>query len=175
MKVKQKQKSRLVLHLVIVYLVANVLLFLFDPYASSWHYGSHDPAPIEVMTPADSDMSISDITKILDSIDLAYGAREPTQLEQFWRTGEKLTQVVFLPSSIALIMKGFFGYMGPANSQQMAFTLSVKQRYNHLAQLAVNKGMEKDGFLFEEDLSLSKNNGRPFASLRTAENSVIAK
>ena len=166
MKVKQNQKSRFVMYLVIGYLVVNVLLFLFDPYSSRWHYGSHDPAPIEVMLPNDANMSLSDITKILDSIDLAYGAREPTQLEQLWLSGEKLTQIVFLPSSIALIMKGFLGYMGPANSQQMAFTLSVKQRYNHLAKLAVNKGMEKEGFLFEEEPSLSKKNGQPFASLR---------
>lgn len=166
MKIKQKPKSRFVLHLVIGYLIANVFLFLFDPYSSRWHYGSHDPALIEVILPDDSNMSLSEITKILDSIDLAYGAREPTQLEQVWQFGEKLTQVVFFPSSVALIMKGFIGYMGPANSQQMAFTLSVKQRYNHLAKLAVNKGMNKEGFLFEEEPSLSKKNGQPFASLR---------
>ncbi len=166
MKIKQNPKSRFVLHLVIGYLVANALLFLFDPYSSRWHYGSHDPAPIEVMLPNDYDMSISDITKILDSIDLAYGAREPTKLEQLWQSGEKLTQVVFFPSSIALIMKGFLGYMGPANSQQMAFTLSVKQRYNHLAKIAVNNGMKKEGFLFEEEPSLSKKNGQSFASIK---------
>jgi hypothetical protein len=174
MKIRQKLKSRFGF-LLVGYLVANVIIFLVDPYASRWHYGSHEPVPIEVMMPKDSEMSLSQITKILDSIDLAYSAREPTQLEQFRRTGEKVTQVVFLPSSIALIMKGFLGYMGPANSQQMAFTLSVKRRYNHLARLAIDKGLRKDGFLFQEDPSLSKNYGQSFISLRTDGNALTAK
>ena len=175
MKTKQKSKLRLFINLLIGYILVNVLLFLFDPYSSKWQYGSHDPTPIVVITPNDSDMSLSDITKILNSIDLAYGAREPSQLEKIWQSGEKLTAVIFFPSSIALIMKSFLGYMGPANSQQRAFTLSVKQRYNHLARLAIKKGMKSEGFLFEEEPSLSKKNAQPFASLRIAENSVIAK
>lgn len=159
-------KTRFGLRILAGYLAANLLLFFVDPYDSPWHYGSQDPAPIEVMAPTDSDLSLDQITRILDSIDLAYGAREPTETERLWRTGLQLTGVAFLPSSFALVMKGFLGYMGPANSRQRAFTVSVKRRYNHLATLAVNKGMRIDGFLFQEEPSLSKKNGEPFASLR---------
>lgn len=175
MQIKQAPKSRFGLRLVIGYLAANALLFLVDPYASRWHYGSQDPAPIEVTMPADSNMPLSDIKGTLDSIDLAYGARAPTQLEQLWRKGEQLIQIVFFPSTFALIMKSFVGYMGPANAQQRAFTLSVKRRYNHLARLAINRGMKEDGFMFQEEPSLSKKIGQPFASLRTGENALMAK
>ena len=166
MQIKQKPKSRLRWQLVMGYLAANAILFFVNPYASRWHYESHKPVPIDVSSSADSSMSLNQITKVMDSIDLAYAARKPTQLEQLLRTGEKLIQIVFLPSSFALIVKGFVGYIGPANSQQRAFTLSVKQRYNHLAKLAIRKGMKEDGFLFEEEPSLSKKNGQSFAALR---------
>jgi hypothetical protein len=148
------------------YAALNLLLFFTDPYASPWHYGARDPAPIEVMAPTDAALSLDQITRILDSIDLSYGAREPAVNEKVWLAGKQLTHVVFLPSSFALVMKSFLTYMGPANSQQRAFTVSVKQRYNHLARLAVNKGMRRDGFLFQEEASLSKKNGEAFKSLR---------
>jgi hypothetical protein len=159
-------KARFGLRILVGYLAANLLLFFANPYASPWHYGSQDPAPIEVMAPTDSDLSLDQITRILDSIDLSYGAREPTATEKIWLTGKQFAKVVFLPSSFALGIKEFYGYLGPANSQQRAFTVSVKKRYNHLATLAVKKGMKKDGFLFQEEPSLSKKNGEPFASLR---------
>lgn len=168
---KQVRKSRLGLRFVTGYLAMNVVLFFVDPYASRWHYGSQNPAPIGVVTAADSDMSSSQIKKILDAIDLAYAARQPTQLEQVGRAGEKLTQLVFLPASFALVMKGFMAYLGPANAAQRVFTLSVKRRYNHLARLAISKGMQAEGFLFQEEHSLSKKNGQTFASLRTGASS----
>ena len=168
-------KSRFALLLVTGYLAANALLFFANPYASSWHYESQDPVPIEVMAPADSDLSLSQIRGVLDSIDLAYEAREPTRHEQLSQVAAQLVQIAFLPSSVALGIKSFFGYMGPANSQQRAFTVSVKQRYNHLARLAVKKGMKDDGFLFLEEPSLTKKIGQPFASLRAGESGGTAK
>jgi hypothetical protein len=52
--------------------------------------------------------------------------------------------------------------MGPANREQQAFTLSVKRRYNHLARLAIAKGMERDGYFFREDAQPWKSNGASF-------------
>lgn len=147
---------------IVIYFALNLVFFYSNPYSSSWHYGSKDPTPIEVVQPTDSNLSVNQIVKILDSIDLSYGAREPTASEKAWRLGSKITQVAFLPSSIALVMKSFIDYMGPANSEQRAFTISVKQRYNHLARMALQKGMKKDGFFYQEEASLSKKNGEPF-------------
>ncbi len=166
MKTTNIPKRRLGFRILAGYLAANVLLFVVDPYSSRWHYGSQNPAPIEIARSTDSDLSSEQIITVLDSIDLAYGARAPTKTEKLWRTGLQVIGAVCLPSSFALVMKGFIGYMGPANSQQRAFTVSVKKRYNHLARLAVNKGMSKDGYLFQEEPSLSKIAGEPFASLR---------
>ena len=168
-------KTRLTLTLAAGYLAANALLFFTNPYASRWHYGTQDPVPIEVTVPTDSEMPLSQIKGVLDSVDLAYGAREPTRLEHLWRGAGQVVQFVFLPSSVALGIKSFFGYMGPANSQQRAFTVSVKRRYNHLARLAVKKGMKEDGFLFLEEPSLTKKNGQPFASLRAGEGGSTPK
>ena len=143
-------KTRLGFSILAGYLAANVLLFVVDPYSSPWHYGSQNPAPIEVTTPNDSDLSLNQIIRVLDSIDLAYGARAPTKTEKLWRSSLQVIGAACLPSSFALIMKSFMGYMGPTNSQQRAFTVSVKQRYNHLARLAIKKGMSKEGFLFQD-------------------------
>ena len=164
-------KSRLISLLVAAYLAANVLLFFTNSYKSRWHYQSHDPIPIQVTAPTDSSMSLTQIRDILDSIDLAYDARKPTSSERLWKSAEQLIQIAFLPSTVALLIKNFLGYMGPANPAQRAFTVSVKQRYNHLAELAVKKGMADDGFLFLEEASLTKKNGQPFRSLRTEESS----
>ena len=95
-----------------------------------------------------------DITRTLDSIDLAYGARAPTQLEQLWRKGEQLIQIVFFPSSFALIMKGFVGYMGPPTHNKEPS--QVKRRYNHLARLAMQLGHERRWLSVPEEPSLSK-------------------
>ncbi len=168
-------KSRFALLLATGYLAANALLFFVNPYVSRWHYESQDPVPIEVMMLTDSVTPLSQIKGVLESIDLAYDAREPTRLEQLWQVAAQLLQVAFLPSSVALGIKSFFGYMGPANSQQRAFTVSVKRRYNHLARLAVKKGMKDDGFLFLEEPSLTKKNGQPFASLHAGESGGTAK
>lgn len=148
------------------YVFANVLLFFLEPYGSPWHYQSHSPIPIEVVTPTDAAMSIDEIREILDSIDLAYEAREPTVYEKLWSSGEGLIQIVFLPSSIALGLKSFVDYMGPSTPKQREFTLSVKRRYNHLATIAVKKGMRDDGFFYELEPSFSKKNGQAFSSLR---------
>ena len=166
MTTKHQPKSRLRLRILVGYIATNLVLFFFDPYSSPWHYATQNPIPIEVATPTDSEMSLDRIMTILDSIDMAYGAREPSVSEQLWLSGERLIQIVFIPSSFALVMKGFMGYLGPANSNQRAFTISVKKRYNHLAKSAVNKGMRKDGYLFQEEPSLSKKNGESFVSLR---------
>ena len=74
-RVKQVRKSGFGMRLAIGYLAANALVFIVGPYGSRWHFGSQDPSPIEVMTPTDSKMSLSDIARTLDAIDLAYGAR----------------------------------------------------------------------------------------------------
>jgi len=159
-------KSRLGLRILAGYIAVNLLLFFLNPYASPWHYDSQDPAPIEVTKSTDADLALDEITRVLDSIDLAYGAREATNIEELWRNGIKVIAIVCLPSTFALVMKDFIGYMGPANAKQRAFTLSVKQRYNHLARLAISKGTNREGFLFQEEPSLTKKNGEPFASLR---------
>jgi hypothetical protein len=163
---KDPPKPRFWIHFLIGYAFANVLLFFVEPYGSRWHYHSHSPIPIEEVAPTDAAMSIDDIRDILDSIDLAYKAREPTAYEKLWSSGESLIQMVFLPSSVALWVKNFIGYMGPSTSKQREFTLSVKRRYNHLAILAVKKGMREDGFLYQLDPSFSKKNGQAFSSLR---------
>lgn len=159
-------KPRFGTRFLIGYAFANVLLFLVEPYGSPWHYQSHSPIPIQVVAPTDAAMSIVEIRDVLDSIDLAYEAREPTVYEKLWSSGEGLIQIVFLPSSVALGLKCFVGYMGPSTPKQREFTLSVKSRYNHLATIAVRKGMREDGFLYELEPSFSKKNGQAFSSLR---------
>ena len=149
-----------------IYLFANLMLFLLDPYSSSWHYHSKDPTPLQVVQPQDSTLSIDQITAILDAIDLAYEAREPNRIEKAQRASLRLLSLAFFPSTYAIIIKDFIDYLGPATPKQHAFTLSVKQRYNHLARLAVSKGMKRDGYLFQEEPSEGKLNGEPFTSLR---------
>ena len=162
----RKMRLRPSILLLVGYTVVNVIVFAAKPYGSQWHYESQTPVQIEVITPSDSVKSLSEIADILDSIDLAYGAREPTKIERFEFAGKQLIQLALLPSSVALAMDDFGAYMGPANSKQQAFTLSVKRRYNHLARFAVKKGLKTDGFLYLEEPSLSKTNGQSFASLR---------
>jgi hypothetical protein len=72
-------------------------------------------------------------------------------------------------------MKEFIGYLGPANARQQAFTLSVKRRYNHLANLGAAKGMKQEGYLFQEEPSLSKENAASFESLRSAASDEKSK
>jgi len=156
-----------VLSIILAYLVGNVVLFLVNPYASPWHYHTHDPVPINVVQPGDSALSLREITGVLAAIDLAYDGRKPTALEEARILALQGVSLVFFPSTVALIVKDFIGYMGPATSEQMAFTLSVKQRYNHLARLAVSKGMKEDGYLFKEEPGQSKENAESFESLRS--------
>ena len=167
-KSKKNFASRFFVSIFLVYVVGNVVLFLSNPYSSAWHYENHKPVPIEVMQSGDSALSLSQITDVMAAIDLAYGARKPTAQEQAGIVAIQGVAIVFFPSTFALNMKRFMGYLGPANSDQQAFTLSVKQRYNHLARLAVSRGMKDDGYLFKEECSLSKENGESFESLRSA-------
>lgn len=144
------------------YLATNLLLFIFNPYSSKWHYQDHNPVVIQTEQPQDQDLTVSDIEKILNEIDLAYNAREPSRLENIQDWGLTATQLVFLPSTIALVVKSFMGYMGPANQAQRDFTISVKKRYNHLVRLGKEKGMTKIGFYFVEEPSLVKQNGKSY-------------
>ena len=142
-----------------IYVCLNIALFVINPYASPWHYLDHDPVPLEVTTPDDRALSLSEITKILDEIDLAYGAREPTRMEQVERKRLQLMGLVFLPSTMALHIKEFMGYLGPPSDAQQAFTMSVKARYNALVKLAIEKGSGADRYYYVIEPSLSKKNG----------------
>ena len=146
------------------YLIANVAaFFVFNIFfLSPWHYHDHEPVPIPVMHAEDNSLSISQIRAILDEIDLVYGGRKPTKSEQTVQFMEKVATVIFFPATFAVMIREFVGYMGPPNQQQQAFTLSVKRRYNHLARLAIAKGMERDGYFFSEDVQPWKSNGQPF-------------
>ncbi len=159
-------KKRTGWRLLAAYVALNAAIFFINPYASPWHYGSRHPSPIAASQPTYASLTVDEIVRTLDAIDLAYKAREPSTQEQWWRGGLKLMAVVCLPASAALGARDFFGYMGPANREQQAFTLSVKRRYNHLARLAVTQGMAREGFLFQEEPSLTKKNGPSFESLR---------
>jgi hypothetical protein len=92
---KDKSKSRLVLVIVLAYVAGNILLFLVNPFASPWHYHTHDPVPITVATPDDAALSLTQITRILEEIDLAYGARKPTESEQAKFTAMRVVSLVF--------------------------------------------------------------------------------
>jgi hypothetical protein len=148
------------------YLIANVVFFFLDPFSSPWHYHDHEPVPIAVERKGDINLSLAQMTTILDEIDLAYSGRQPTQSEQIGQSVKKAVLIFLLPASIALNFKEFIGYIGPANREQQAFTLSVKRRYNHLVRLAIAKGMERDGYLFVQDIRLKKQNGLSFQDLR---------
>ena len=165
---KKSRPIRLFVFIVLVYVFGNILFFLLNPFSSPWHYHTVDPEPIPVTRQDDITLSVNEITRILDEIDLAYGARKPTTAEQAKSTTMSVVSLVFLPASIGLGMKEFVGYIGSANSKQQVFTLSVKKRYNHLARLALSNGMKRDGYLFAEEPSLSKQNGESFHSLRTS-------
>ena len=166
MQTKDPAKSRFGLRFLLGYAAVNLILFFSEPYGSPWHYQSHTPTPIETIAPTDTALTLDEIADILDSIDLAYKAREPNLHEKLWLAGEKLTQILFLPSSVALVMKSFVDYMGPSTPEQREFTLSVKRRYNHLAAIAVKKGMNEDGFLYLVEPSFSKKNGPAYSSMR---------
>lgn len=145
------------------YLFINVGLYFLNPYSSLWHYQDHNPhQPVAVELPEDDFIGIAKIEKTLNEIDLAYNAREPNNLEKAQRWGARLAQLIFFPSTACLALKSFIGYLGPANPAQQAFTLSVKKRYNHLVKIGKPKGLQKSGFLFVEEPSLSKNNGEPY-------------
>jgi hypothetical protein len=150
------------------YLIANLAYFVFDPFSSPWHYYSHKPRPIEVVQARDGRLSLAQISAILDEIDLAYRGREPTKSEEIPRPLEQAVAAILFPASMALPVKYFFGYMGPATPEQQAFTLSVKKRYNHLARLAIAKGMTRDGYFFIEDIRLRKRKGAAFRGRKLA-------
>jgi hypothetical protein len=166
---KLKRPSRKILVLLVAYILGNVALYVAEPYGSQWHYSSRDPAPLAIEVAGDSGRTLDEIRKVLDAIDLAYKAREPTAFEYVSSIGVQLIQIAFLPSTLALMCKQFIAYIGPPNTKQRAFTVSVKRRYNHLARLAVRKGMQSNGFLYLEEWSLRKENGQSFDSLREAE------
>ena len=166
MKNKSKSRRNFIL-ITVAYIIGNITLFFINPFASSWHYHTHKPVPIPVTQQHDINLSVNDITKILDEIDLVYRSRERTSAEQAKYTAMSVVSYIFFPASFALQMKEFIGYIGPANEEQQAFTISVKRRYNHLAILALSKGMKRDGYLFVEEPSLSKQKGESFRSLRS--------
>lgn len=165
---ESKSKTNWGRRIIFAYAVVNGIIFLVDPYSSPWHYHTHNPVPIKAVQPGDSALLLREITGFLAAIDLAYGARTPTAREEEWIVALRWSEFLFFPSTLALIIKDFIGYIGPATSEQMAFTMSVKQRYNHLARLAVSKGMKEDGYLFEEEPGLEKVNVESFESLRSA-------
>ena len=162
---KKRSKLRLIFVFTgLGYICANILFFLLNPGSSPWHYHSHNPEPIAVASEDDSNLSLVQISKILDEIDLAYGARERSAYEQARQAILRGASLVLFPATFALIIKEFVGYMGPATAKQQAFTLSVKKRYNHLVMLGLRKGMKRDGNFFVEEPSLSKRNGASFQS-----------
>ena len=148
---------RRTLGILAIYALANVAFFLANPFASPWHYRDHDPVPLEVELSGDRQLSAAEIVRILDEIDLAYGAREPSVGERGGRVAELGVGLILFPATAALIAQEFMGYIGPATDSQQAFTISVKLRYNHLAHLAVEKGyLAEDRFLFQIEPSLTK-------------------
>jgi hypothetical protein len=150
---------------VAVYILLNLIIFGLNPYARVWHYQNHGPLPVPISEPEDEDLSLDQLVLILDEIDLDYGSREPNQLEKANMERLSVMSMVFQPATIALKMKAFVGYMGPPTEQQQAFTLSVKERYNHLARLAIDKGYNDNGFLYQIEPSLSKRDGVAFADI----------
>jgi hypothetical protein len=150
------------------YLIANLAYFVFDPFSSPWHYYSHKPRLIEVVQAGDGRLSLAQISATLDEIDLAYRGREPTKSEKTPGSLEQAAAAILFPGSMALNFKYFMGYMGPATREQQAFTLSVKKRYNHLARLAIAKGMTRDGHFFIEDIRLRKRKGAAFKGRKLA-------
>jgi len=158
-----------------MYLFGNVVVFLLNPFVSRWHYCTQSPAPIHVVRARDADMSVAQIVRTLEDIDLAYGARRPT-------CGDQVRSVVmfgvanlFFPATLALNVKAFVGYIGPANQRQQAFTLSVKRRYNHLAELAIIKGYQGRISLFQLEPSLSKRHVAPSAELRSSATEPVGQ
>ncbi len=160
---KDSKSKRKIGIFAIFYLVVNILFFLAEPQLSSpWHYRDRHPAPVSIESPTDSSMSLDQIVRILNEIDWAYQARKPTTREKAKQWSLAAVALLFFPASIATASKSFIEYMGPANQQQQAFTLSVKRRYNHLVKLGKMKGMTQAGFLFKEEPSLSKLNADPY-------------
>lgn len=156
------RKRRIILILTGLYLLTNIVLYFLNPYSSPWHYQDHNPQPLVIESPDDDLISVSKIEKTLSEIDLAYDSRTPNTWEkaQQWAVG--LVQIIFFPSTIGLAFKSFVGYMGPANQAQQEFTVSVKKRYNHLVKIGKSKGLQKTGYLFVEEPSLSKKNGESY-------------
>jgi hypothetical protein len=152
-------RRKVLLSLTVGYVLGNLLLYFVNPFASSWHYHTHDPKPITVSQSQDQNLSCKQLVNLLDDIDLAYQGREPTQKEKLKFTLVRCLGVVFMPATYALQMKEFIGYIGPANREQQAFTIAVKQRYNHLARVAVAKQCKHEAYLFQEEPSLSKKDG----------------
>ncbi len=165
-KKKKRRRRAILVRIAQVYIFGNILFFILNPFASPWHYQTRDPEPITVTQRTDSNLSVNEISRVLDEIDLHYGARKPSEFDIARYTIRRVVTVVFFPASATLHMRGFVEYIGPANSKQRSFTVSVKKRYNHLARLALKNGMEKNGYLFVENSLLSKQNAESFHSLR---------
>lgn len=163
---KKSILTRVIMFLALGYICANIVFFLMNPGSSPWHYHSHEPEPITVVQPGDVVLSVVEISKILDEIDLAYNARKPSADEKKNRVILETTSLILFPARIALSISGFIGYLGPATKEQQAFTISVKRRYNHLVKLGVTKGMARDGHLFAMDSRIHKQNGLSFQKLR---------
>ena len=165
LQVSPEIRRKAVLFVIATYALLNVALYWLDPFSSPWHYHDHHPKPLAVSEPADSLLTLSEIVQHLDDIDIAYGAMAPRGVEAIKRNIYRVVSIAFLPATIALHVNEFMGYLGPATTDQQAFTRSVKARYNHLAKLAVALGYRADRYLFEIEPSLSKKNGASFGSL----------
>ena len=122
--------------------------------------------PITVVQPGDSDLPLRKITAVLADI----GPR-------LWRQGahgggkdgdcrEAGDVSRVFPFDFCAYHKGIHRVYRAPHRRAGAFTVSVKQRYNHLARLAVGKGLKEEGYLFKEDCKTSKENAESFASLR---------
>jgi hypothetical protein len=158
--------GRYILVGLLCYVFANIAIFIAAPGRSPWHYYTHDPQPLAVEHPGDASLSLEEISNILDEIDLAYGARTPSTTENANGKILNVLYTAFYPAWFALGISEFIGYIGPATDQQAAFTRSVKNRYNYLAEVGLRKGMTRDGYLFAIDARITKQNGMSFQELR---------
>jgi len=163
---KMGKKGKVTWSVLAGYSLLNLIVFVANPYASAWHYHSRDPVPFRIGEPADQNLSLDRLVRILDDIDLAYGAREPTTFETAKALCLRVVSILFLPATTALGMKEFVGYIGPPTEKQEAFTVSVKRRYNYLARLAIERGYREDRFMYEVEPSQSKRHGARFGAVR---------
>ena len=170
---KINNKGKAIWSVVAVYILLNLILFSLNPGQTVWRYYDHDPLPVPISEPEDEDLSLDQLVLILDEIDLAYGAREPNKLEKEKMERLRVIGYVFFPAAIARHMKTFVGYIGSSTDQQTAFALSVQERYDHLARLAIDKGYNDNGFLYPP--LISKRNGVAFSDIYKYEGSILKK